>query len=454
MSRMLSRFAVCLVSVPAVLFPVGVASAQSNGSAGRARVTSPRKQPATAENVSPELMKILRDWFAATRKIERLEGEHRKFTYDYTFNIEKRGIGRFYYETPDKGRIDISPAKIAKGEVSKRHSRGRPFTLQAEREEKWLSTGKEIYQVDPVNKKAVVYPIPDKAQGRNIMDGPLPFLLGMPPQKAIARFRLSIATFKRDGKEHIRNNERDVCLKVYPRWKSDAANYREANVILQKKNNYLPSAVQLVDPSGNRKTVYTFGSMTVNKNQFLSNIFGKNWLKIDLRGYKVEYMGIVKRAPKRRIPKDLLPNVAGQPVNNAEQRLTKLGLKVEFINGRLAKSIKEVGRVESQYPFPFTRFKPGQKVVLARFVDPRKHKVAQFQTVPNLRHKYFKDAQKELKKLGFTVELRKGTVAAKQELTYCVQYQYPLFKGKTLKGTKFILTLYLPKPRTAARPQR
>jgi hypothetical protein len=457
---MLSCFAVAAACVPVVIFPSGQASAQRKDSPGRVRVAAPEKQPATAQKVPPELMQVLTEWFAQTRKIERLDGEHLKFTYDYTFNIEKRGTGRFYYETPDKGRIDISPVTISAGAKSeKKDRRGRPFTLQAEREEKWLSNGKNIYHIDPVNKKVIVYPIPDKAQGQNIMDGPLPFLLGMPPQKALARYRLSIMNvIMKDGREVPWNNETEVCLTVHPRWKSDAANYREAKVILKKKNNYLPSAVQLIDPGGNRKTVYTFGNMVVNKNQFLKNIFGQNWLNIDLRGYKIEHMGtsIVKSKapPKRSVPKDILPSVAGHPVKNAEERLTKLGLKVEFINGRLATKKEEVGIVESQFPAPFTRFKPGQKVVLARYVDPRPFKDAsQFRDVPDLKNKHYKEAEKELKKLGFEVEFRKGIVATDNNLTYCVQYQYPLTTGKTLVGTKFILTLYLPKPRTAAKPQ-
>jgi len=454
MSRMLSRCAVFLVCLPVALFPPGLLFAQGKASPGRVRVGGAGKAPAAEPKVSAELMQVLNEWFSNTRKIERLEGYHWKYTYDFTFNIEKRAVGRFYYQAPDKGRIDIQPAKIAAGAKSERtDKRGKPFTLQADREEKWLSNGKKIYQIDPANKKAFVYPIPDKAQGRNIMDGPLPFLLGMPPQKALARYRLEIV---KDREGRLWNTKTQVRLKVFPRWKSDAANYREAQVELDKTNHFLPSAVQMIDPGGNRETVYVFKNMTINKKTILPNIFGREWWNIDLRDYKVEYpAGRTAQsgaAPKRGLPKDMLPSVAGHTVQNAQDRLTKLGLKVEFINGRLASKKEEVGLVESQFPAAYTRVQPGQKVVLARYVDPRQHKVTEFRSVPNLRNKHYKDAKQELEKLGFQVEFRKGTVAAKDDLTFCVQYQYPLYDGKTLAGTKFILTLYLPKERTAAKP--
>jgi PASTA domain len=453
MSRMLPRFAVFAVCLPLAIVPPGLAFAQGKASPGRVRVAGPAR-------VSPELMQILKEWYANTRKIERLEGYHWKYTYDSTFNIEKRAVGRFYYQSPDKGRIDIQSAKISAGAKSvRKDKRRKPFTLQADREEKWLSNGKKIYQIDPVNKKAYVYPIPDKAQGRNIMDGPLPFLLGMPPEKALARYRLQIV---KDHEGRPWNTKTEVRLKVYPRWKSDAANYREAQVKLNKQNHFLPDAVQMIDPGGNRETVYVFSNMSVNKNAILDTIFGRKWWEIDLRAYKVEYPTAGRTAntggaPKRGLPKDMLPNVAGHTARNAQDRLTKLGLKVEFVNGRLASRKEEVGLVESQFPQAYTRFRPGQKVILARYVDPNRHLKTEFRKVPNLRYKHYTAAQKELESLGFKVELRKGSVTRESNLLYRVQYQYPLYDGKTITGSKFILTLYvaekdLPKSRTAAKP--
>ncbi|MCH8820593.1 MAG: uroporphyrinogen-III C-methyltransferase, partial [Acidobacteria bacterium] len=116
-------------------------------------------------------------------------------------------------------------------------------------------------QADPAGHG---HPIPDRAQGRNIMDGPLPFLLGIPPDKALARYRLSV----------ISETKTEVRLQIYPRWKSDSANYKSAKVVLSKTQNYLPSAVRMTDPSGKNKiTVYVFDKMIVNNKGVL------NWFK-------------------------------------------------------------------------------------------------------------------------------------------------------------------------------
>ena len=102
MSRMLSllAFSACVVVSSDPLF------AQAP-KAGRARVGPPA--------VDAALQTVLIDWFKNTRGINSLNGSHTKYVYDSVFKLETRGVGRFYYEAPDKGRIDIFPAEIKKG---------------------------------------------------------------------------------------------------------------------------------------------------------------------------------------------------------------------------------------------------------------------------------------------------------------------------------------------------
>ena len=96
-------------------------------------------------------------------------------------------------------------------------------------------------------------------RGQNIINGPLPFLFGMPPEKAKLRYQFTL----------LKENKQKVMLAVKPRWQQDAANWREAKVILDKNNRYLPEAVQLIDPTGNLETVYTFGRLIVDKTQII-----------------------------------------------------------------------------------------------------------------------------------------------------------------------------------------
>src|ERR1041384_4950127 len=83
------------------ILPVG-AEEPTTGS----KLARPAAQPMRVKNVPPELMKLLEDWEASSSKIKKLEGEHRRWEYDYVFNVVKHNTGKFYYESPDKGRID------------------------------------------------------------------------------------------------------------------------------------------------------------------------------------------------------------------------------------------------------------------------------------------------------------------------------------------------------------
>ncbi|MBC7967037.1 MAG: hypothetical protein H7Z17_14055, partial [Fuerstia sp.] len=129
----------------------------------------------------PELEQLLRDWAAASAKIQRLEGEHVRRVYDLTYEVEKISQGRFFYETPDKGRINITRyekmeimlEKRASGEVpTKKRKDGKPFEFKSDQEECWSCDGLRVYELDVAQKQARVAQLPADMQGKNIMDSP------------------------------------------------------------------------------------------------------------------------------------------------------------------------------------------------------------------------------------------------------------------------------------------
>ncbi len=83
----------------------------------------PRPNPANAvlkvQNLPPELVKILQNWEKESGKINKLQGNHTRFRYDDIFQVEKRSNGKFYYEKPDKGAIEITGKEIPKGAKGK-----------------------------------------------------------------------------------------------------------------------------------------------------------------------------------------------------------------------------------------------------------------------------------------------------------------------------------------------
>lgn len=227
---------------------------------------------------NPELMHILKNWEKAGEITKTLEGEHSRFVYDTVFNVKSVSAGKFFYQTPDKGRIDF--------EVPKNVTAGQQvgsFTLQPDKPERWICDGTQVVQVDDSRKEYSSFEIPEQNRGQNIIDGPLPFLVGITAQKIMMRYHVAILTQDQNGKHDPQNGM--IHLEVFPLWKQDAANWRRAEILLDARK-YLPIAVKLQDPSGNKETVYSFTS--IERNPRLSKMMRlwKDPFKPNLAGYQ------------------------------------------------------------------------------------------------------------------------------------------------------------------------
>ena len=371
--------------------------------------------------LDPQLEDLLVQWSKASEGIKRLEGEHARIVYDILSETERRSDGKFYYEKPDKGRIEIVPVEptpalkkarareVADAKAQKRKSGVRtkltkddppqptdePYDLQPDQQELWCCDGQRVYSLDLAKKEALVAQLPADMQGRNIMDSPLPFLFGMPPEKAKQRFELSFSRpFEpQSGKAH---------LKILPRLKTDASTWIQATVILDLKQ-FLPMAVQLVDPAGTKITVYSFTNFTVNKPTFLDQLTFKNpktRFSPDMREFNVQIVEsggppLARAADPKNGPTALrepanprsaanpestgLINVGGVKHNEAVLQLERQGLKrtkddgtneILLYAGPPAQKAEDIYTVRSQNPPPGTPLKPGMRVTLEIWNDP------------------------------------------------------------------------------------
>lgn len=251
----------------------GAGSADNSQNGTGARRERPPIEPLRIEQLPPELEQVLRDWEAKSSQFQRMRGNQHRIIYDDTFGVEKHCDGEFTYEAPDKGSYQLEPSKIPKNSVSRTKTKsGQPYTLQAGDTERWVCTGEFIVQINDKEKTYSVIEIPPENRGKNIIDGPLPFLFGMKAEQAKMRYFLKL----------LPGREGQVWLSVKPRRREDAANWREATVIIDDQT-FLPFAVRLVDPSGQGTTVHTFSNIEVNKKKAW---FGEDPLKPNLRGYK------------------------------------------------------------------------------------------------------------------------------------------------------------------------
>lgn len=325
--------------------------------------------PAARQPLSPRLRQILLTWAQKTQNIQKLEGNHTRVVYNNVFKVEKRAQGEFYYEAPDKGRIDVSAVKVAEG------TKGRPgFTVQSDLPNRWVCDGARVMRLDDVRKVATILNIPPEGRGSHIMDGPLPFLFGMPADKAQSRYHFEL----------LKETADEVWLQVFPKTRTDAMNWKEAKVILMK-TTFLPRAVQLLDPTGNRTTVYQFNSLEINKeeNRFKKWIGGVNPFQPDLKGYQA-----------------VMPDAPKQPVADR-------------------------AKVTPRSP-----------------ANPPTEAPVKQATMPKLTNYHWKIVKERFESAGYAVKIFQGKAAPDDKLTFCVYAQSPMPGEALEKGQTVKITLY------------
>ncbi len=235
------------------------------------------------EALPPALEKLLEDWEVASAKITTLSGEHKRIVRNSVFGLEKWAKGEFFYESPDKGRIDLVGLPPDGAKSRKKDNQGVPFKVMADEPSVWICNGKAVLNILDEKKEYEMFDLPEEMRGKNIIHGPLPFLFGMKAEEAKKRFALSFV----DEEDPKKNNANVVWIKAKPRQVMDRDNFQEATIILDRKR-FLPHFVQLIDPSGNVETIYEFPEKTlvVNKRHLVPKMFQNKPFEPKLAGYK------------------------------------------------------------------------------------------------------------------------------------------------------------------------
>lgn len=410
-------------------------------------------QPAAkVEKADPVLEKILQDWYASSKNIKKLEGEHKRFVYDYTFLTVKQAQGEFYYEAPDKGRIDLDGTKVKDGtavdKVSAIDGKGLKFNAESDVPERWICDGKQVLQIFDAKKEVMQFSIPPEGQGEHIMDGPLPFLFGLPPEKAHQRYQMRL----------IKQTANTIVMQAIPKWQQDAANYKWA-VIMLEPSSMMVQAVQLMDPAETTETVYTFPKITKNPSRswvrFLG-VPGSDPFKPNLKGYKIVTAGRdeqVAGAKPQEGPKpadDTLPSVIGLEHAKAKDVLEKKGYKVEFFKGDPANTPQLQYHVYRQIPEAKKALRKGETVKLVVYTEPqvnliegKKGDAAAAGMVPKVTGLSHSQAKQKLEAAGYKVKMIRGDMARSEDALHTVQDQSPQAGAKLDPESTVTLKLYI-----------
>ncbi len=242
------------------------------------RRTAPEQAPAAPFTLTPQQQAqvewVLQRWEQHGAGVKAFETRFTRFDWDQVFGPANQPkhifIGEIRYAAPDKGMFRVTHEL-----VGFRWQSGQAVDakrVEAQQPEHWVCDGKSIFQFDYAKRQLIEYRLPPEAQGSAIADTPLPFLFAAKADQLKQRYFLRVLPG---------SSQEQVWLEAHPRFRADAANFRQATLILNL-SDMQPFALEQVLPNGKSRTVYRFDKPKVNPRSPLDplGIFEANWANV------------------------------------------------------------------------------------------------------------------------------------------------------------------------------
>ena len=214
----------------------------------------------------PTVRKHLFAWESASREVRTYQATIRRMVQDLTFNVEKQSTGTFYFEAPNRWRVDTVPIRVGEGALSQNRNpkTNSPFELQADDAERWIVDGLVTRQIDVSKREVVEIEIPksERSQQSWLLSWLIwfeePFgshFLCESAGEKMRRFDVEVREHGSSGTEYLR---------LEPRLERDRGNFGGIYVLLDDEPS-LPRAIKFVDPAVSLETIYQFSDLHVNE---------------------------------------------------------------------------------------------------------------------------------------------------------------------------------------------
>jgi TIGR03009 family protein len=227
-----------------------------------ARAQNPNE--ATLPQLRPEEQRfvdeLLTAWQRHSGGIKTFECEFTRWFYDPNFGPRDGmdqllattvAYGNLTYVKPDKGVFHVK--RVLLYEAAAKEYRA----IKEDPNEHWVCDGKHIWEFDGNQKQLRGYPLPPEMQGKQIGQGPLPFMLfGAEAESLKQRYLLR----ERTDPRYV---EKEIWLDVFPLWQADASNFRSCQLILSR-DRFLPHALRTYLPDGKTYHVIQFDKVRIN----------------------------------------------------------------------------------------------------------------------------------------------------------------------------------------------
>ncbi|MGE0757031.1 MAG: hypothetical protein AB7F89_10565 [Pirellulaceae bacterium] len=211
---------------------------------------------------------ILKYWEYQASQVQRYRCKFTRWEYDpvvlprHPEIAAVIGQGNIQYQSPDKGKFQIEKlwdiSVHQQGEVREpiiKEGKEQYVERKEVLDEHWVCDGKSVFQFDGRNKQLIRRPLPIEMQGKQIADGPLPFLFGAKADALLERYWIHVLPPPRKG---------IFWLEAVPKRRTEAADFRAIHVIIDEED-FLPQGLVLFDRAGGR-TTYEFRDREKNWN--------------------------------------------------------------------------------------------------------------------------------------------------------------------------------------------
>lgn len=235
---------------------------------------------------------LLAYWEQKSSEVKTYSCKFTRFEYDSVFGpqnprwhkTQSKGLIRF--SAPDKGEFHVTHVGHFQPPAQEGEAPTWPMTVSNEAEH-WICDGNSIYELNASKKQLRETRLPEELRGRQIADGPLPFMFGATKQKIEQKYWIRELLPPPDRKG-------EYWLEAYPKLAEDAAQFKKVMIILDE-TTFLPSALQIFPPNydGHKnltREVYLFTDRKQNDllahrgkqflGQFISPRTPAGWTKI------------------------------------------------------------------------------------------------------------------------------------------------------------------------------
>ena len=167
--------------------------------------------------------------------------------------------------------------------------------------EHWIYDGTSSVEFNYLLKQIIRRPLPPDRKGKQIAEGPLPFMFGAKVEQIKRRFWLRVVTPP--------DKKGEYWLEAIPRTLQDSQNFSAMTIVISEKD-FLPQAMLMLHPNKAR-TNYLFNHRETDwiKNMFARNPFvpvlpARDWKKFDApaEGARVGARRPLRNAAQVRLP--------------------------------------------------------------------------------------------------------------------------------------------------------